>query len=699
MSLSKGVLLSLALAAISCGDDASKETRDGAVDDGGTTKLRGDVDGHVFRADTLTPVEGATITGPNGVTARSDAQGNFKLSMLASERTALVANADTFAQAIEPVTVLAGKTAGVEFRLVGVTATVELDSSKGGQVRSATGAEVVIDEGAFVDAEGKPVSGMVTVELSVLDPSTPAGMQAFPGDFAATSRGGSEGQLESFVPMEITARSGDKVLDFAADKPAEVSFPVPGALKDKAPQTIALWSLNETTGAWVEEGIATLVTDGAGQLVYRGKLTHMSWWNCDRFIDKVTCIRGCVTRDGSPARSVTTQAEGIDYSNVGQSMTDGDGCFVEDVKAGAQLRVRAMTSDATSEWKVITAPETLMNSKTDRSKCQDVGTLELVARKAEDMGCPPGTTKCGDRCVDLSTDYDNCGSCKKSCFGGLTGASCIAGACACKGSETQCNSFDGAPRCTDLNFDEANCGKCGQRCTTGQSCEAGKCKQLACADGLTLCGSTCVDTSNNGRNCGACDAVCPMGQSCEAGTCKALTCPENLEFCGNMCVARGTCRGMIDCTKQWSCGGATQDAQTFVSVCKLCDGQMDCANGKDEMGPSNGPCTTCPSGALARACDGVKDCPGGEDELKCDSVLGGNPTPTGGTGGAGSGGQGGGGGNTPDTGTGGKGGAGSGGAGTGSQTGGSGGAAGGGGQTSSPDAGLGGTGGAGSGSQ
>src|SRR6185295_10995543 len=151
-----------------------------------------------------------------------------------------------------------------------------------------------------VGADGKPVTGTVTVELTVLDPSDAAGMEAFPGDFAATTMGGKDGQLESFVPMEITVKQGDQVLDFASGKGAEVYFPVPESLKDKAPQTIALWSLSEDTGAWVEEGTATLITDGAGQLVYRGRLTHMSWWNCDRFIDAVTCIRGCVTKDGEP---------------------------------------------------------------------------------------------------------------------------------------------------------------------------------------------------------------------------------------------------------------------------------------------------------------------------------------------------------------------------------------------------------------
>jgi hypothetical protein len=615
------------LAAIGCGDDAPR-LRDAGDDASVVPKAHGRVLGQVFRADTLKPAPNVTITGPHGVTATSDEEGKFELSMLETQRTALVATADGFARAIEPVEVVANQAVSVEFRLLAVSVAAELDSSQGGEVRAASGAAVKIEEGAFVDSSGKPVTGMVSVELTVLDPSTPEGLRAFPGDFAATSKAGSDGQLETFVPMEVTVRSGNQVLDFAQGKGAEVDFPVPEGLKDKAPQTIALWSLSPTSGAWQEEGTATLITDGSGQIVYRGRLTHMSWWNCDRFLDRVTCIRGCVTRDGQAAPRVPTQAEGIDYSNIGQDLTDGTGCFAQDVKAGAQLRVRALTDDATTDWKVITAPETLMKAADNRERCMDVGTLELVARKAEDMGCPTGTTKCGEKCVDVQTDYDNCGSCNNSCFGALRGAQCIAGQCACSASATKCMSmFDKSPACTDVNFDEANCGACGTLCAAGQTCEDGTCKQLSCSAGLTLCGSSCVDTATSGLHCGQCDSPCAMGQSCNAGKCEALSCPAGQELCGTACVVSGTCMGAADCTKTYRC-----DDSSSVSVCKLCNGAIDCKNGKDEALSSNGgACAVCPNGTLATACNGVKECASGEDEQGCGGTAG----STGGSGGAG----------------------------------------------------------------
>jgi len=573
----------------------------------------GTVSGRVFRADTLAPLAGAKVTRPGGISVTTDKNGTFKLSMVEAARTALLANAEGFAQAVEPVSVRANDTVSLEFRLLPVTATVDIDANEGGQIRATSGAEVVVDKDAFVGLDGKPVSGSVTVELTVLDPSTPEGLQAFPGDFAATSMGGEEGQLESFVPMEITVRQGDSVLDFADGKGAEVSFPVPGGLADRAPQTIALWSLSETTGAWVEEGTASLVTDGSGKLVYRARIRHMSWWNCDRFLDRITCLRGCVTLDGKPAPFAQTQAEGIDYTSLGQDSADKEGCFTEDVKAGAQLRVRALQRDAVSEWKVITASDELKRASDDPTACQDVGTLELVKREVADAGCPTGTTKCGDTCVDLGTDFDNCGSCSKSCFGTLSGSQCIDSTCSCDASETECPTRDGMA-CTDVNFDESNCGACGKLCAIGQICEAGACKQLDCTAGLTLCGTACVDTTDNGRNCGDCDVACAMGETCNGGKCEALGCATGSEACGNECVAEGQCAGAVDCNKVEMC----PSDKTPVSACKVCDGQADCPNGEDEAPRGgDGPCVACKNGSIAWGCNGIKDCPDGEDELNC----------------------------------------------------------------------------------
>jgi hypothetical protein len=116
---------------------------------------------------------------------------------------------------------------------------------------------------AFTTKAGTPVKGEVIVELTALDPTTPEGLRAFPGSFTATTFDGQSGQLVSVVPMDITARQGDEVLDIAVNKSATVHFPIKNP--DTAPGEIALWSLSETTGEWVEEGKAVKIFDAETQ--------------------------------------------------------------------------------------------------------------------------------------------------------------------------------------------------------------------------------------------------------------------------------------------------------------------------------------------------------------------------------------------------------------------------------------------------
>ena len=69
--------------------------------------------------------------------------------------------------------------------------------------------------------------------------------------------------------------------------------------------------------------------------------------------------------------------------------------------------------------------------------------------------------------------------------------------------------------CTNTSTDSANCGGCGKACPTGASCVSGAC---SCGAGKTACGGSCVDTSSDPANCGACGKVC-SNHACTGGTC------------------------------------------------------------------------------------------------------------------------------------------------------------------------------------
>ncbi len=44
-------------------------------------------------------------------------------------------------------------------------------------------------------------------------------------------------------------------------------------------------------------------------------------------------------------------------------------------------------------------------------------------------GCPSGMTACGGACVDLMTDFNNCGACGTKCCNYFANSSCVNGTC------------------------------------------------------------------------------------------------------------------------------------------------------------------------------------------------------------------------------------------------------------------------------
>lgn len=105
--------------------------------------------------------------------------------------------------------------------------------------------------------------------------------------------------------------------------------------------------------------------------------------------------------------------------------------------------------------------------------------------------CPPGTTRCGDECVDLESDPVHCGACGNGCPGpssgsGRGGPTCVSGECryVCFPGFADCDGWIGNGCEADLTRSQRNCGACGNACDTknGQPCVDGVCLTRACDD-------------------------------------------------------------------------------------------------------------------------------------------------------------------------------------------------------------------------
>lgn len=220
----------------------------------------------------------------------------------------------------------------------------------------------------------------------------------------------------------------------------------------------------------------------------------------------------------------------------------------------------------------------------------------------EGEGCSGGLDKCGEACVDPSSDPKNCGGCGKSCPGGQV---CDNGACSdtCSGGRTNCDAA-----CVDLNKDPLHCGDCAVACNSGETCASGSCN-LSCFPGQTTCGSSCVDLQADDQHCGACGNNCPPGQACKAGKCE-ISCTAGQTECSGACVDTQTNQNHCG-----TCGKACNAGEVCAAgQCKIAcpGGQTECSGLCKSLDSDDQNC-----GACGKACVGAEVCSSGQCTLAC----------------------------------------------------------------------------------
>ena len=133
-------------------------------------------------------------------------------------------------------------------------------------------------DGYKVDGTGAGYAGKVKSEMVYLDPNNERFSEMMPGgDLAAVRSDNSSAQLVSYgmTDLNMYAENGDK-LQLKDGSKAKLTFPIPAGMGENPPASIPLWSFNEKTGLWEEEGSAALQGN-----VYVGEVSHFSWVNLD----------------------------------------------------------------------------------------------------------------------------------------------------------------------------------------------------------------------------------------------------------------------------------------------------------------------------------------------------------------------------------------------------------------------------------
>jgi hypothetical protein len=139
------------------------------------------------------------------------------------------------------------------------------------------GAQIRIPAGSLVDENGNPWLGPVRSAIATLNPAR----RALPGDYQAIMAGGERGEMLSYgaVYADFTDLAGRK-LRLRQGTAVDISLPVSDFQRPTSPPSIAIWSYDEKSGLWMEEGKADLQNTPQGWM-YVGKTTHFSTINMD----------------------------------------------------------------------------------------------------------------------------------------------------------------------------------------------------------------------------------------------------------------------------------------------------------------------------------------------------------------------------------------------------------------------------------
>jgi len=241
-------------------------------------------------------VAGATVKAGNNITT-TDNRGLFRFTNIQLDKYASLVTVEKsgFFKAYRVFSAIANNTNFVKFKLIQKTLLGNIDAATGGSVNLPDNSKITLPAaGVVVKSNNQSYSGSIKVYAAVIDPTATDIAQIVPGSFQANDANNNRVLLKSFgmLAVELEGNNGEP-LQIANGKMAKLRFTIPSALRSAALATIPLWSVDEATGLWKQEGSATKTND-----YYEGDVSHFSFWNCDISIPTVYLELTVVTSEG-----------------------------------------------------------------------------------------------------------------------------------------------------------------------------------------------------------------------------------------------------------------------------------------------------------------------------------------------------------------------------------------------------------------
>ncbi len=272
------------------------------------------------------PVKGAMVTAGTA-SAMTDVNGVFEISNASLKDQAAFIKVDKSGYFTGSRTFRAKQSQKhyVEIQLLPKTIVGNVSATTGGTINVANGSSITLPaNGIVLKSTGAAYTGTVNVAMTWIDPTAANLANQMPGDLRGIDESGAERGMISYgmLGVELEGTGGEK-LQIATGKKAQLKFPLPASIQGNAPATIALWSFNETTGLWKQEGTATKVGTK-----YEAEVSHFSFWNCDAPFEITSFSANIKDQNGNPLKHVMVKIKrtpGSGWWNTGYGFTDSSG--------------------------------------------------------------------------------------------------------------------------------------------------------------------------------------------------------------------------------------------------------------------------------------------------------------------------------------------------------------------------------------
>lgn len=287
-----------------------------------TTKVSSTVSGFVTDENDA-PVMGATVLIGSG-TITTDKYGYFEAKNVQVVKTAAVVtvNKTGYFKGIKTYIAVEGKSAFFRIKLIPKTIAGTVNSTSGGTVTLSNGLIVKLNPGTIVNAAtNAQYNGSVNVAAHWINPTSSDLNKIMPGDLRGLNTEGTLKLLQTYgmAAVELTGSSGEP-LQIVNGQKATLTFPIPSSISGSAPASIPLWSFDETTGLWKQEGSATKTGN-----TYVGDVGHFSFWNCDIPSNYVQFNCTLKNSAGNPLPYTLVKITVVGTNNAGYGYTDSSG--------------------------------------------------------------------------------------------------------------------------------------------------------------------------------------------------------------------------------------------------------------------------------------------------------------------------------------------------------------------------------------